>query len=72
MLLQSGQVLERIAAVELAGVDEAQIQVAHGRTVFGLEEQGVLAMQDRLLDCLAGIGVLFRVFVITFPGSLLA
>ena len=72
MLLQSGQVLERIAAVELAGVDEAQIQVAHGRTVFGLEEQGVLAMQDRLLDCLAGIGVLFRVFVITFRGSLLA
>ena len=48
--VKSGQVFERIAAVELAGVDEAQIQVAHGRTVFGLEEQGVLAMQDRLLQ----------------------
>jgi len=44
VLLQFGEVVERIGAVELAGVDEAHEQVADAGAVFGLVEIGVLAI----------------------------
>ncbi len=48
--LQLGQVVERVGLVQLAGVDQAHEQVADAGAVPGLVEQGVLAVQDRLLQ----------------------
>src|SRR5262245_12237924 len=48
--LQLGQVVERVGPVQLAGVDQAHEQVANAGAVAGLVEQGVLAVQDGLLQ----------------------
>ncbi len=48
--LNRGQVLEWIATFQLAGVDEAPIQVAHRRTMRSLEGPGIPAIQDCLLQ----------------------
>src|SRR3954470_5869849 len=47
---QLGQVVERVGTVQLAGVDQAHEQVADGGAVPRLVEQGVLAVQDGLLQ----------------------
>ncbi len=50
MPLNRGQILEWSATVQLADVDEAQIQVAHRRAMRSLEGHGIPATQDRLLQ----------------------
>ena len=50
MALQLGQVIEGIGPAELAGVNEAHEDVAHVGAVARLVEQGVLAVQDGLLQ----------------------
>ena len=50
MTLQLGQIVEGVGPIQFAGVDQAQIQVPRRRTVAGLEEQGILAVQDRLFQ----------------------
>ena len=49
--LQLGQIVERVGAAQLAGVDQAHEQVADLRPVQGPIEQGVLAVQNRPLQC---------------------
>ena len=49
--LQRDQVFKRILAVELGGVDQAHEDVADMGAVLRLEEHGVLAVQDGLLQC---------------------
>src|SRR6476661_5955517 len=48
--LQLGQVVERVCLVQLARVDQTHKQVANTSPIAGLVEQGVLAVQDRLLQ----------------------
>ena len=48
---QLHQVLERVHAVELAGVNQTHEQVAHLRAVHGAVEQGILAVQHRQFQC---------------------
>jgi hypothetical protein len=43
--LQLGKIVERVGAVELAGMDQAHIQIAHLRPVPGLIEQRVFAVR---------------------------
>jgi len=43
----------RVAAAQLTRVDETHEQVAHMRTIAGLIEQSILAMQNRLLQALS-------------------
>ncbi len=50
MLLQFGQVVEGIDAVQFAGVDQAHEQVADAGAVLGLVEVGIFAMKDGLLE----------------------
>ncbi len=49
--LQLGQVVERVGAAQLAGVNQAHEQVAHLRPVQRPIEQCVLAVQHRPLQC---------------------
>ena len=49
IFLKSRQVMERVNVVESASVNEAHEQVPDVSAVFGLEEQGVLPMEDRPL-----------------------
>ena len=44
--LESGEVVEGVRPAELAGVDQAHVDVADPGTVCGFVEQGVLAMKD--------------------------
>ena len=48
--LEFGQVVERIGAAELAGIDQTHEGIADEGTVFGLVEHGVLAMENGLLQ----------------------
>src|SRR5437870_9260119 len=48
--LQLGEVVEGIDAVELAGVNQAHVQVPPLRSLPGLVKQRVLAMQNGLLQ----------------------
>ena len=50
MSLQLSEVLERICAVELAGVDQTHEQVADFGAVQCLVEERVFAVQDRFLQ----------------------
>jgi len=50
VLLQFGEVVERIGAVEFAGVDEAHEQIAHAGTVLGLKEVCGFAVENDLLE----------------------
>src|SRR5262249_16827739 len=45
-----GYVVERVDLVQVAGVDQAHEQVADAGPVLGLVEQGILAVQDGLLQ----------------------
>ena len=44
------QILEWIHLVELAGMNDAHVNVAHRSAIGGLVEHRILAMQDRLLE----------------------
>lgn len=46
--LQLGKIVERVGAVELAGMDQVHIQVAYQRPVPDLIEQRVFAVQNGL------------------------
>ena len=46
MPLQFGQIIEGVGAVQLAGMDQAHVQVAHLSSVQRLIKQRVLAIQD--------------------------
>lgn len=48
--LQLRQIIERIDAVELAGVNQAQIEIADLGSVLGLVEEAVLAQEDRFFQ----------------------
>src|SRR6516164_11322276 len=48
--LQLRQVVERVRLVQLARVDQAHEQIANLRPITGLVEQGILAVQDGLLQ----------------------
>ena len=48
VLLQFGEIVERIDAVEFAGVDQAHEQVSHAGSVLCLIEVGVFAVQNSL------------------------
>ena len=48
--LQLGQVVERIGAVELAGMNQAHEQITDPGAVQGLIEECVLAIQDGFLQ----------------------
>ena len=61
--LQLGQVVERVRLVQLARVDQTHEQIANLGPIPGLVEQGVLAVQDRLLQ-----GPLAHVVVQRRPG----
>ena len=50
MAIQFGEVVEGIRPAQFAGVDQAHEDVAHMGTVQSLVEQGVLAVQNRLLE----------------------
>ena len=50
MALQFRQVIKGVAAAEFAGVDQAHENVTRVGSVLALEEEGVLAMQDGLLQ----------------------
>jgi hypothetical protein len=45
-----GQVIEGVLPCELAGMDEAQEHIPHVSAVLGLEEQGVLTVEDGALQ----------------------
>src|SRR5258708_39471040 len=48
--LQLCQVIERVSAAELAGIDETHEQIAHAGAVLGLIEHGVLSMKNSHLQ----------------------
>jgi len=48
--LKLGQVVERIGPAKLARINQTHEEVAHMGTVGSLIEQGVLAVEDGLLD----------------------
>ena len=50
MPLQLGEIVERIGAVDLAGVDQAHEQIADSGAVQRLIEERVLAVQNGLLQ----------------------
>jgi hypothetical protein len=47
MAMQGLQIGERIDPTELAGMNQAHVDVAHLGPLWGLVEQRILAMQDR-------------------------
>jgi hypothetical protein len=49
--LQLIQIVERIGSIQLAGVNQAHEQIAYLCSIASLVKQGVLAMQDGLLQC---------------------
>jgi len=61
--LQRGQVVERVDPAKFTGVDQAHEQVAHPRPPTRLVEQGVLAMENGLLQ-----GPLAEIIVQRRPG----
>jgi hypothetical protein len=52
VLLKHGQIEERIDPVELAGVNEAHKEVPDVGAMFGLEEVGILSMEDSFFQSL--------------------
>src|SRR5271170_198069 len=48
---QLRQVVERIGLIQLAGVDQAHVEIAYARSVHRLMEERILAMQNSLLQC---------------------
>ncbi len=50
MALQFGEVVEGVHLVQPAGVDQCHEQIAHVGAVHGPVEQGILAMENRLLQ----------------------
>ena len=50
VLVQLGQVVEGIDAVQLTGVDQAREQIPDTGAIFGLVEVGILAVQNRLFQ----------------------
>jgi hypothetical protein len=52
VLLKHGQIEERIDPVELAGVNEAHKEVTDVGAMFGLEEVGILSMEDSFFQSL--------------------
>ena len=50
MTEQLRQVVERIALVQFAGVDQAHEEIAHLGPVHRLIEEGILAMKNRFLQ----------------------
>ena len=50
MALQLDEVVERIDAVQLAGVDQTHEQISHPRSIPGLVKQRVPSMKDSFLQ----------------------
>ncbi len=50
MPLQLGQIVERVGATELVGVDQAHEQIADVSAVLGFIKESVLAMKDGFLQ----------------------
>jgi hypothetical protein len=50
VFLQFGEIVERVSASKLAGVDQAHEQVAYFGTVRGLIKQTILAMKSGFLQ----------------------
>ena len=48
--MELSQIVEGISGVELARVDETHEDISHVTAIFGLIEQRVLSMQDRLFS----------------------
>jgi hypothetical protein len=48
--LQLGKIVERVGAVQLAGLDQAHVEFVHLYSVQRFIEQGVLSMEDRSLQ----------------------
>ena len=48
--MQLGQIVERVGATELAGVDQAHEEIADMSAVLGFVKKGVLAMKDGFLQ----------------------
>jgi hypothetical protein len=51
VLLQLGQIIERVGAAQLRRVDKAHVQVADASAVPGLIEKRVLSVEDRFFQC---------------------
>lgn len=52
VLLKHGQIEERIDLVKLAGVNEAHKEIPDVGAMFGLEEVGILSMEDSFFQSL--------------------
>ena len=51
MLLEFGEVVKGVDAVQFASMDQAHIQIAYSGAVWGLKEVSVLTVQNRFLEC---------------------
>ena len=51
MLLEFGEVVEGIDAVQLAGVDQAHKQISHTGAILGFIKIRVFPMENRFLEC---------------------
>lgn len=47
VILQFGEIVERIGAIQFARVDQAHVEIAHLGAVLGLIEQTVLSTTER-------------------------
>ena len=51
MLLEFGEVVEGIGAVQFTGVDKAHIQIAYTGAVLSFVKVRILPMENRFLEC---------------------
>jgi hypothetical protein len=51
VLQERGEIVERVRSRKFGGVDQGHEDVADEGTVLGLVEEGVLPVQDCLLQC---------------------